>query len=148
MQEMAKIKLGEREIPLLFTTYETLTIQEKLGCTGSQLKDVVLGLRKEDKDDDPDPDIHFDILKDPERQKKFATLITILGNAGLEESGEEPDLTEKIIMRSIKPGNLFFYVLAIMAVLNDAYSMESAKEQKGPVDETLEEENAKKPQGN
>lgn len=148
MAELAKIKLGGMEIPLLFSTFETLAIQEQIGCTGSQLKDFVFGIRKEEKDDDPDPEIHFDILDDPKRQKMFATLICILGNAGLEDEGQEAVLTEKFVMRNIKPGNLFFYVLAVLAVVNDAYRMESAKEQTGPVDETLEEENAKKPQGN
>ena len=37
-------------------------------------------------------------------------MIKILGNAGLEEAGETPDLTEKAVLRAIKPNEIFLAV--------------------------------------
>ena len=35
----------------------------------------------------------------------MAKLIRILGNAGLEEAGEAPDLTDKKVLRAMKPAD-------------------------------------------
>ena len=45
------IRIGGREIPLLYTTCELIDIQEEIGCTGAQLRDEVFGIRLENEDD-------------------------------------------------------------------------------------------------
>jgi len=144
-EEMTEIKIGGRTIPLSYTTFEMIAIQEEIGCTAYQLRDEVFGIRQEDEDD-PES-IRFDIVTDGKRMKKLGTLIRILGNAGLEERGEEPDLTDKWVLRNIKPVMILPYSVAVMAELTAGNEIEIGdEEQQGPVDETLEEQNAKKPQ--
>ena len=145
---MTEIKIGGRMIPLLYTTYEMIAIQEEIGCTSFQLKDDVFGIRQEDEDDPTS--IRIDVGTDPEKTKKMATLIKILGNAGLEEKGQEPDLTEKWIMRNMKPAMIVPYAVLVMREISEGNKMETPDREgeKGPVDEGLEEQQAKKQQGN
>lgn len=142
---MKEIKIGNREIPLFYSTYELIAIERDIGCTGHQLNDLVFGIRQEDEDD-PNS-IVFDCVTDPEKTEKLGKLIRILGNAGLEEDGKEPDLTDKWILRRMKPSLIMIYAMAAMAVIVDGNKME-VEEQNGPVDETLEEQEAKKQPGN
>ena len=145
---MTEIKIGGRIIPLLYTTYEMIAIQEEIGCTSFQLKDEVFGIRLENEDDPTS--IRIDVGTDPEKTKKMAKLIRILGNAGLEENGEEPDLTEKWIMRNMKPAMIVPYAVLVMREISEGNQMETPDREgeKGPVDEGLEEQQAKKQQGN
>lgn len=147
-KKLPTIKIGGREIPLYYSTYELIDIQEAIGCTGFQLNEEVFGIYKDDEDDDNS--VRFDILSDAKKQKRLGALIRILGNAGLEEEGKEPDLTDKWVLRNLKPGMIMVYVIAIVAVISDGNKIESTatEEDKGPVDEVLEEQNAKKQQGN
>lgn len=142
---MTEMKIGKRTIPLLFTTFEMLAIQRDIGCTASQLREHVMGYQKDEEDH-----VTWGILDDPEKQAKLATLIRILGNAGLEEAGEEPDLTEKWILRHIKPAMVLGYGIVAMAEIIDGMTMESPAQLENPnepVDEILEEQNAKKEPG-
>ena len=145
---MTEIKIGGKTIPLFYSTYELIAIQDEIGCTGFELKDKVFGIRQEDEDD-PET-VTFDVVTDTERMKKLAALIRILGNAGLEENGEEGCLTEKWILRNMKPPMILPYCIAVMAEISEGNRMESPskEENKGPVDEGLEEINAKKQPGN
>ena len=142
---MAGIKIGGREIPLLYTTYELVEIQEEIGCTGHQLRDEVFGIHLADENDPSS--VVFDCVTDGKKTKKLGTLIRILGNAGLEEQGEEPNLTDKWVLRNMKPGLLLVYALGAFAVINEGNQMEAKQEETGPVDEGLEEEQAKKQPG-
>ena len=142
---MAGIKIGGREIPLLYTTYELVEIQEAIGCTGHQLRDEVFGIHLADENDPSS--VVFDCVTDGKKTKKLGTLIRILGNAGLEEQGEEPNLTDKWVLRNMKPGLLLVYALGAFAVINEGNQMEAKQEETGPVDEGLEEEQAKKQPG-
>ena len=90
----------------------------------------------------------FDVVKDAEKIEKLGKLITILGNSGLEASGQEPDLTAKWVLRNMRPALILPFAIATMAEINEGNMMEVKPEEKGPVDEILEEERAKKPQGN
>ena len=138
------IKIGDREIPMALTTYELIAIQEEIGCTVGQLRDEVFGIEHNLETDE----YKFTVANDKEKLKKFGTLLRILGNAGLEEAGQEPDLTDKWILRNMKPGMIMAYVVVATAVINDAMKMETAQNQEsGPVDEVLEEENRKKEPG-
>ena len=144
---MQEIKIGKREIPLFYSTYEMLAIQEEIGCTAFQLREEVFGIRQEDEDDPMS--IRMECVTDPEKTKKLGTLIRILGNAGLEENGEKGDLTDKWILRNMKPALIMAYAVAAMAVIVEGNRIEAPEEeQQGPVDEVLEEQNAKKQPGN
>ena len=135
---MKDIKIGGRTIPLQYTTFELIQIQEELGCTGHQLRDEVFGIRQEDEDDPTS--IVFDCVTHGDKTKKLGTLIRILGNAGLEEAGETPDLTNKKVLRALRPADLANVVSTCMDAMNEGMASEiPEKEQTGPVDVTLEE---------
>lgn len=148
-KKLPTLKIGGREIPLFYSTYEMIQIQEDLGCTAFQLNDEVFGIHHEDEEDDSSP-VRFGVLTDAEKIKKLGSLIRILCNAGLEEEGKDPDLTDKWVLRNLKPGMIMVYVIALIAVITDGNKIESTtpEEEKGPVDEGLEEQNAKKQPGN
>ena len=142
---MTEIKIGGRMIPLLYTTFEMIAIQEEIGCTAYELRDEVFGIRQLDEDDPTS--LTFDVMKDAGKTKKLGTLIRILGNAGLEEKGDEPDLTDKWVLRNMKPAMILPYCVTVMAEITAGNTVESVKkEEEGPVDEVLEEQIAKKPQ--
>ena len=147
--KLPTIQIGGREIPLYYSTYEMVDIQKDIGCTAFQLNEEVFGIHKENEDD-PDSNVKFGVLTDGEKTKKLGTLIRILGNAGLEEEGKEPDLTDKWILRHIKPAMIMVYVVAMISVISQGNLIENTtpNEEKGPVDEGLEEQEAKKLQGN
>ncbi len=145
---MTEIKIGGRVIPLLYTTYEMIAIQKEIGCTSFQLKDEVFGLRMKDEDDPTSATM--DVVTDGLKTEKLGTLIRILGNAGLEEKGETPDLTDKWILRNMKPVMILPCCVAVLTEINAGNMVENTEpnENRGPVDEILEEQNAKKQPGN
>ena len=147
-KKLPTLKLGGREIPLYYSTYEAIAIQKDIGCTVYQLNDEVFGIYQEDEDDPTS--MRFGIIEDAEKQIKLGTLIRILGNAGLEEEGKEPDLTDKWVLRQINPGMIMIYVVAMVGVISVGNNVErlTPKEEEGPVDEVLEEQQSKKRRGN
>ena len=146
--KLPTIKIGGREIPLYYSSYEMIAFQEDIGCTAFQLNEEVFGIKRDDEDEESP--VRFGVITDMEKLKKLGTLIRILGNAGLEQEGKEPDLTDKWVLRNIKPGMIMVYVIALVAVIHEGNKIESTKteEETGPVDEGLEEQNAKKQPGN
>ena len=147
-KKLPSIKIGGREIPLFYSSLELVDIQKEIGCTSFQLNEEVFGVHMEDEDDPKS--IRFGVMTDGEKLERFGKLVRILGNAGLEEDGKEPDLTDKAVLRAMKPSLLLAYGLAVMAVVNDAQMSEAAaeeQEESGPVDELVEEENRKKAPG-
>ena len=150
-KKMPEIKIGGRSIPLYYSTYETIAIQREIGCTAFQLNDQVFGVETIDEDKDKTMDnIRLTVANDPEKTEKLGKLIRILGNAGLEESGEEGNLTDKWVLRNMKPAMVLIYAVGVMAVISQGNMIEVQDEEKKgqEVDVILEEENAKKPQGN
>lgn len=143
---MTEIKIGGRVLPLSYTAFEMIEIQKQIGCTAFQLKDEVFGIRQEDEDDPQS--IRIDVIKDPERLEKMGKLIAILANAGLEENGQEPDVTYKWVLRNMKPSLILSYAIATMSEIANGNMMEAKADENGPVDEGLEEERAKKQPGN
>ena len=139
-----EIKIGGRVIPMALTTFEMIAIQDEVGCTLGQLRDQVFGLERNMETDE----YSFTVVNDKEKLKRFGTLLRIMGNAGLEEAGKEPDLTDKWILRHIRPSMIMAYVVAATAVINESMKMEVEEKEDGPVDEVLAEENRKKDQGN
>ena len=147
--KLPTIKIGGREIPLYYSSYELIEIQNSIGCTAFQLNDEVFGARHTDPDDDDSP-VVFGVITEPEKTRKLGILIRVLGNAGLEEDGQDPDLTDKWVLRHMKPGMIMTYVVALVAVIAEGNKIERIDRpgEEGPVDEVLEEQNAKKQPGN
>ena len=134
---MAAITLKGREIPLMYTTWEMKQVQEELGPMSLAIARV-LGRNPEDETD-------TSRYGGAEHIGAVATLIRILGNAGLEEAGENPDLTEKKVLRALKPAELVAAINACMDAMNEGMASEiPEKKKEGPVDVTLEEMNKKK----
>ena len=136
---MTEIKIGNRTVPMTMTTFELIAIQEEIGCTVAQLRDQVFGIEKDEETDK----ISMTVITDPEKMKKFGTLVRILGNAGLEEAGEAADLTEKKVLRGIRPDEIGIAVSVCMSSLAEGMKSEipddiEKKVQEGPVDVTLE----------
>ena len=146
MKKPIEINIGGRDIPLYYSAYEMTAIQEEIGCTAYQLRDEVFGIRLADEDDPKS--VVFDVATDAKKTKKLGTLIRILGNAGLEERGEAPDLTDKWVLRNIKSGMVLVYAVVLFNVIMEGNRMEAGeKEESGPVDVLVEEANAKKQPG-
>lgn len=137
---MVTLTLGKREIPLLYTTYEMLTIQTDIAPLSKAIR-MVLGRNPDDDDD-------MSRFGSAEHLDAAAKLIRILGNAGLEEAGEAPDLTDKKVMRALKPGELANAVNLCMDAMNEGMASEiPEKKKEGPIDVTLEEINKKERDG-
>ena len=134
---MKTITLRGREIPLIYTTWEMKQIQEELGPLSRAIA-LIMGRN-------PDDDNDRSRFGSAEHLGAAAKLIRILGNAGLEEAGENPDLSDKKVMRALKPGELAAAINACMDAMNEGMTSEiPKKEDEGPVDVTLEEMNKKK----
>lgn len=144
--KLPEIKIGGREIPLFYSTYETIEIQREIGCTAFQLNDNVFGVELIDEEKEAKlENVRLNVAKDPDKTERLGKLIRILGNAGLEESGQEPDLTDKWVLRNMKPAMILMYAVAVMAVITNGNVMEAKAEKTGePVDEIKEEQEAKK----
>ena len=145
-----EINIGGRKIPLLLTTLELIDIQEEIGCTVAQLRDEVFGLTEDDEpDENGKPVFRFGVVNDPKKIRKMGTLIRILGNAGLEEQGKEPDLTEKWVLRHMLPAEIVgFAILATLEInrgMRSEVAEEEQKEQAGQkIDVMVAEEERKK----
>lgn len=134
---MVTIKLREREVPLYYSVYEMKQIQEEI-CKFCDLQYVIGGRNKDDEKDNSG-------YGTPEHLNAIAKLIRILGNAGLEENGQDPDLTDKKIMRAMKPKDVVTMMQACLQALHEGMESEiQVKEKDEPVDVTLEEINRKK----
>ena len=129
---MTSITLKGREIPLMYTTYEMKEIQEQFGS----LSDFDYKLLGKNKDDPKDTSKYGGT----EQLNAVAGALRILGNAGLEEAGEDANLTDKWVLRAMRPAQLIDAVKTIMKALQEGNRSEiPEKEQTGPVDVTLEE---------
>ena len=134
---MATITMKGREVPLVYTTWEMKQIQEELGPLGKAIK-LVMGRNPDDKEDTSK-------YASAEHLGAAAKLIRILGNAGLEEAGEAPDLTDKKVMRAMKPSEISDIINACMDTMAEGMASEiPEKTQEGPVDVVLEEIEKKK----
>jgi len=129
---MVTIKLHGREIPLLYTMYEMKTIQEEIAPVNTAVR-MIMGQNPENEEDNSKSG-------SPEHIATVAKVVRILGNAGLEENGQEPNLTEKWIMRGIKPIRMVETANACLEAMAEGMKSEiPEKETDEPVDVTLEE---------
>ena len=134
---MTKIRLKGRDIPLVYTVLDMKALQEEIGPLG-ELYGRILGINQEDKKD-------TSRWGSPEHLAALGKAIRILGNSGLEEAGENPDLTDRWVMRAIRPGQINEAGGACIQAMNEGTDSEIPEENDGqPVDVTLEEMNKKK----
>lgn len=134
---MITITLRGREIPLFYTTLEMKQIQEEVSRMGTFLQ-TLFGIVK-------DGDEKKSIYGEPEHLNALAKCIRILGNSGLEESGEEPDLTDRWVLRALRPYMINDMATACMKAMDEGMESEiPPKEEDGPVDVTLEKIQKKK----
>jgi hypothetical protein len=140
---MIEITLKGREIPLIYTVCEMKTIQEQV-CPLGDLQYKLFGRNKDDEND-------TSLYAGPEHLGTVAKMVAILGNAGLEENDKDPDLTEKKVLRAMKPGDLVKAMNACVEAMNEGMASEvmtEDKKEEGPVDVVLEEiEKKKEPAG-
>ncbi len=134
---MKTITLRGKEIPLLYTVFEMKDIQEEIAPLG-KFQYAITGQNPDDKEDNSR-------YGSPEHLNAVAKLIRILGNAGLEEAGEAPDLTDKKVMRAMRPAEIMNYIQACIDAISEGMESEFPEEKtEGPVDVTLEEIQKKK----
>ena len=134
---MAEIILKGRTIPLLYTVWEMKQIQEEISPLG-KFQYVISG-------QDPDNTDDVSGYGGAEHLGAVAKLIRILGNAGLEEAGEAADLTDKKVMRAMRPAELPKFIQACIEAISEGMASEFPDEKKEePVDVTLEEIKKKK----
>lgn len=134
---MASIKLRGREIPLLYTTWEMKQVQEEIAPIGRFLP-LLMGISEEDGD-------RASLFATAEHLEALGKTIRIMGNAALEEAGQEPDLTDKWVMRALRPANLTKAMNACVEAINEGMASEIPEEKpEGPVDVTLEAMQKKK----
>lgn len=134
---MVTITLKGREIPLLYTTYEMKTIQEEIAPISRAIR-IVLGRNPDDEEDRSK-------YASAEHLDAVAKMIRILGNAGLEEAGEAPDLTDKKVLRALKPAEVGTAVEKCIEAMGEGMASEiPEKKEEGPVDAGLEEIERKK----
>lgn len=131
---MVTIQLGKREIPLIFTVLELRDVQKEVG--------PVLEIEGRLKE----------VFEKPEELDTLGKMIVILGNAGLEEKGEAPDLTLKKVLRTMKPYQVIGMVNSCLDALLEGMLTENAQKEReeaenGPVDEGLEMLNKKNESG-
>ena len=137
---MVTITLKGREIPLIYTSWEMKQIQEEIAPMSEAIS-IILGRNRDDEKDTSN-------YGGARQLDAIGKTIKILGNAGLEEAGEVPDLTDKWVMRALKPSEVVAAVNRLMDAFNDGMASEiPEKEQDGPVDVTLEEMKKKKEAG-
>ena len=134
---MAEITLKGRTIPLLYTMSEMKQVQEEVAPVGEFLY-LMLGVNKDNPED-------RSLYATAEHLEALGKTIRILGNAGLEEAGETPDLTDKWVMRAIRPAKIQDAMQRCLDAINDGMASEiPAKKSDEPVDVTLEQLEKKK----
>jgi hypothetical protein len=134
---MVTITLKGREIPLLYMSYEMKVIQEEIGPIDKALR-LATGRNPEDDNDTSwsGSAQHIDAL---------AKIIRIMGNGGLEEAGEKADLTDKWVLRAIRPAEIGKTINCFMRAMSEGMASEiPEKHSDEPVDVTLEEIKKKK----
>lgn len=127
---MAEIKIAGRVIPLVFDMVSWTKMDAEV-CTLARINDV-LSYGKENKTSTS--------------IRELVSIMRILGNEGLEEAGQTPDLTDEWLLKKLRPAQVGVVRKAIIAVIDEAMDIETQDKKKDgePVDLVLEEINKKK----
>ena len=118
---MNTIKLKDREIPLFFSAYEMVEAQRQIAEPMTRIVSIILGRNPEDPDD-------TSRFGSADHLNSIAQLVCIMGNAGLEEAGEKPDLTVKAVLRNLKPADLYEIVSVCLDAMYAGVDSEPANE--------------------
>lgn len=102
------VKIGEREIPLRFRMNQFIEIEEEVGNLG---------------------DIRELLLEGKKRARNIVTVLRIMGNAGLKNAGEKPDLTDEWLTENMDPHMLAVYQVAAIRCFSKENESEAAKEE-------------------
>lgn len=121
---MTNIKIGGRDIPLLFNMPQYEALEEAVGILS---------------------DTPALFLKGRNRIKNIAIAIRVMGNGGLEAAGEKPDLTDEWVLKNMRPAWLRTYQIAVLAAITAGMHMEIQEEKER--DLVLEEIERKKEPG-
>lgn len=103
------VNIGGRDIPLRYTMRVQLQIEEELGIDFSEINDKIKGKKN---------------------TRMVIGLIRLMGNAGLKQAGQEPDLTDDWLIDHIKPGYTTSYRIAVMGAVSAGWFMESDQDEK------------------
>ena len=112
------VNIGGREIPLRYTMRVQLQIEEELGMDFSEINDK---------------------LKAKKNTRTVIRLIRVMGNAGLQYTGQTADLTDDWLIDHIKPGFTTTYRIAAMAAVTAGWFMENEQASEGEQDDILAE---------
>ena len=115
---MHTITLKDREIPLYYSAYEMAEAQRQIAQPMNNLISILLGRNPENPDDSSG-------FGGADQLNAIAKLICIMGNAGLEESGKDPDLTEKDVLRKLIPAELASVVSTCLDVMYEGMGNDS-----------------------
>ena len=105
--ERVIVKIGDRKIPLRFRMREFKQIEEEIG---------------------PFMEVRNMIIKGKNRIRNTIGVIRIMGNGGLKEEGQEPDLTDEWLEENMDPFSLTTYQVAVVTCLANENASEAAKE--------------------
>ena len=118
---MSRIKgtiiLKDREISLKYTCLEMRDLQLEIATPLRTAISIVLGRDPEKKGNSYHAGGSDHLLA-------VAKMVRILGNAGLEESGQEADLTDKKVMRLLNPAELADVVNACIDVISEGMGIQ------------------------
>lgn len=131
---MTEISIGGRNIPLVFN-YDAWAEMEETVCKLANLDEV---LNSDNRAKEP-------AEKTNDSKARFARLLAVLGNQGLEMDGKERDLTEKWVRKNIRPAQYVELKMAVIREIDDGMRMETeTKDPNAPRDLVLEEIDKKK----
>lgn len=131
---MTEINIGGRKIPLVFN-YDSWAEMEETVCKLANLDEV---LNSDSRAEELHP-------KTNDSKARFARLLTVLGNQGLEMDDKERDLTEKWMRKHIHPAQYVELKMAVIKEIDGGMRMETeTKDPHAPRDLVLEEIDKKK----
>lgn len=104
-----KVRIGEREIPLYFGMDQFIEIEENIGNLG-EVREL--------------------ILKGKNRLRNMIGIMRILGNGGLKQEGQEPDLTDEWLRQEMDPHALLAYQAVILACMMRDEETQTVKEER------------------
>lgn len=113
------VKIGGRDIPLVYNMRTHVQVQEEMGTDFYELLDQVNKGRK--------------------NTKTVISALRIMGNEGLRLAGEKPDLTEDWLLDNMEPVHEKGYRFFVLGALIDGWKMETDNSDEVEQDETLNE---------
>ena len=126
---MIEIKAGGRMLPLTFTMDAWMSIEAEI-CSFYDIGGI---FRRDEKG-----------RLSADQIKKAISIIRIMANCGLEEKGEQPDVTDEWLSKTLKPGRFIEAQAAVMNEIADSMEFEQKPDPDAPRDLVLEELNKKK----